>query len=277
MQLCFSPSGSLPVPSYLSLIPIINRLHVLPFFSHVVLTQDWHPPDHVSFHTSHPPPTPPFSTLNLTYDPTTGHLCSPPYLPYSHPPCPTPPIPPTPSPSLTQTLWPPHCTAHTPDAAFHPSLLTLPSDLRLPKGVHSHVDSYSAFRDVRGEGGTGLAEVLGGVGGGAGVAGGGGAGYLREGDGAGWGEGRVGGGGGKGCDGGHRGWGGRGGGDAECGGEVRRQRAGGEVQRQRPAGAAGESRLRVWDQATMLNVRMYLNTTRALYCLALLTSSLLCR
>ena len=171
MQLCFSPTGPLPVPSYDSILPIINRLHVLPFFTHTVLTQDWHPQGHVSFHTSHPSAAA-FSTVNLTYHPTTGHLCSPSHLPYSYPcpppsslsPSPSSPSPPSPSSShltVTQTLWPPHCIASTPDASLHPHLLTLPSDLVIYKGTQAHVDAYSPFHDVRGNGwGGGLEGVL---------------------------------------------------------------------------------------------------------------------
>ena len=138
MQLCFSPNGSLPVPSYLSLIPRINRLHRLPLFSHVVLTQDYHPPDHISFTSTHPSHLP-FSSLPLSYD-SAGRLCS---APPSHPPCDSS-LPLTP---LHQTLWPPHCIAGTPDVAFHPDLLHLPTDVVVRKGASPHVDAYSAFSD----------------------------------------------------------------------------------------------------------------------------------
>ncbi|MFO0850194.1 MAG: isochorismatase family protein [Gemmataceae bacterium] len=38
----------LPVPGGLAIVPAVNRLLVLPF-ARIDATQDWHPPDHVSF------------------------------------------------------------------------------------------------------------------------------------------------------------------------------------------------------------------------------------
>lgn len=43
----FSSSGSLPIKGGEEVVPIINKL--MPFFDKVVLTQDWHPRDSVSF------------------------------------------------------------------------------------------------------------------------------------------------------------------------------------------------------------------------------------
>ena len=51
VQNSFLPGGSLAVREGDQVIPVINRL--AGFFAHVVLTQDWHPPNHVSFASTH--------------------------------------------------------------------------------------------------------------------------------------------------------------------------------------------------------------------------------
>ena len=48
----FCPGGALAVPEGDVVVPVINRLAER--FEHVMLTQDWHPPSHSSFATSHP-------------------------------------------------------------------------------------------------------------------------------------------------------------------------------------------------------------------------------
>ncbi|MDB5647148.1 MAG: isochorismatase hydrolase, partial [Methylobacterium sp.] len=48
----FLPGGALAVPDGEAVIAPVNRL--LKAFPHAVLTQDWHPPGHVSFAASHP-------------------------------------------------------------------------------------------------------------------------------------------------------------------------------------------------------------------------------
>ena len=48
----FCAGGALAVADGDAVVPVINRL--VERFDHVVLTQDWHPPGHSSFATSHP-------------------------------------------------------------------------------------------------------------------------------------------------------------------------------------------------------------------------------
>ncbi|MFS8367033.1 isochorismatase family protein [Acetobacter oryzifermentans] len=48
----FLPGGTLPVPKDHAIVPVINKLARLPF-GMIVTSQDWHPPDHVSFNTHH--------------------------------------------------------------------------------------------------------------------------------------------------------------------------------------------------------------------------------
>ena len=47
----FVPGGTLPVTGGDAVVPLINRLAGR--FQHIVLTQDWHPPGHISFASSH--------------------------------------------------------------------------------------------------------------------------------------------------------------------------------------------------------------------------------
>ncbi len=106
----FCPGGGLAVPEGDSVVPVINR--IAPAFGQVVLTQDWHPPGHLSFASSHPGRRP-FETIALAYG--------------------------------AQTLWPDHCVQATPGAAFHAELETTRAELIIRKGTHAEIDSYSAF------------------------------------------------------------------------------------------------------------------------------------
>ncbi len=106
----FCPGGMLPVDHGDRVVAPANRL--MKRFDHVVLTQDWHPAGHTSFATSHPGAS--------AYDVVD---CS----------------------GIDQTLWPDHCVSGSPGAAFHPGLETNLACLVLRKGMHSRIDSYSAF------------------------------------------------------------------------------------------------------------------------------------
>ena len=110
MQNDFCPGGALAVPEGDRIVPGINDL--MQGFGCVILTQDWHPADHLSFASEHPGAA--------AYD-----LTEMPYGP--------------------QVLWPDHCVQGTPGAAFHPGLRTDPADLILRKGTRRDLDSYSAF------------------------------------------------------------------------------------------------------------------------------------
>jgi nicotinamidase/pyrazinamidase len=107
----FCPGGSLAVPAGDRVVPVINRL--APRFAKVVATQDWHPPGHVSFASSHPGAAP-FQTVELA-----GRL--------------------------QQMLWPEHCLAGSRGAELHPALETRPFSLIVRKGSRVELDSYSAF------------------------------------------------------------------------------------------------------------------------------------
>src|ERR1700754_1145193 len=64
VQNCFVEGGSLAVKDGLAVVPIINR--IAPRFANVVVTQDWHTPDHASFASSHPGKKP-FETTTMPY------------------------------------------------------------------------------------------------------------------------------------------------------------------------------------------------------------------
>jgi nicotinamidase/pyrazinamidase len=113
VQNCFLPGGTLPVPDGDKIIPLINRLG--PLFRHVLLTQDWHTPAHISFASSHPGKKP-FETVQLPYG--------------------------------TQVLWPDHCIQGTPDADIAKDLRIPHAQLVIRKGYRRHVDSYSAFLEA---------------------------------------------------------------------------------------------------------------------------------
>jgi len=121
----FCPGGALAVPDGDAVIAPIHR--IAPHFSHVVITQDWHPADHSSFARSHANARP-FETVQLAYGP--------------------------------QTLWPPHCVQGTPGAELHPALNLTRAELILRKGFRSQIDSYSAFFENDRTTPTGLAGYL---------------------------------------------------------------------------------------------------------------------
>jgi len=121
----FCPGGALAVPGGQEIIPLINAL--APRFRQVLLTQDWHPPGHASFASSHPGRKP-FESLDFPYGP--------------------------------QTLWPDHCVQGTPGAEFHPDLRLPGATLILRKGFHRDIDSYSAFLENDRRTATGLAGYL---------------------------------------------------------------------------------------------------------------------
>jgi nicotinamidase/pyrazinamidase len=106
----FCAGGALAVPGGEQVVAPINRLARQ--FSHVALTQDWHPQGHQSFASSHPGHRP-FDTVQLAYG--------------------------------AQTLWPEHCVQGSQGAALHGELDLPHAELILRKGYRAAIDSYSAF------------------------------------------------------------------------------------------------------------------------------------
>ena len=121
----FTPGGHLAVANADQIIPAINQL--AQYFENVVLTQDWHPANHISFAANHEGAQP-YDSIKLPYGP--------------------------------QVLWPTHCVQGTHDAALHPDLSIPHAQLVIRKGMHSNIDSYSAFMEADQKTSTGLAGYL---------------------------------------------------------------------------------------------------------------------
>jgi nicotinamidase/pyrazinamidase len=125
VQNCFVPGGSLAVKDGAAVIPVINALSKT--FANVIMTQDWHTADHVSFASQHAGKKP-FETVALPYG--------------------------------TQVLWPDHCVQGTWGAALAPGLEIGKTRMVLRKGFRKDVDSYSAFLEADRKTQTGLAGYL---------------------------------------------------------------------------------------------------------------------
>lgn len=125
LQNDFLPGGALAVRDGDAVLPIAERW--LQKCDLVVATQDWHPPNHVSFATNHP-------GKKVGDEIETG--------------------------GPRQKLWPPHCIADTPGAALADTLDMARISHVVKKGTDPQVDSYSAFFDNGHIRGTGLAEYL---------------------------------------------------------------------------------------------------------------------
>jgi nicotinamidase/pyrazinamidase len=121
----FCGGGALAVFRADEIVPLVNRLSRA--FKHVVLTQDWHPPGHHSFASTHKGRRP-FETIEAPYGP--------------------------------QILWPDHCVQGKWGADFHPALDIPQAELILRKGYHPQIDSYSAFLENDHKTPTGLAGYL---------------------------------------------------------------------------------------------------------------------
>ncbi len=114
LQPDFMPGGALPVAEGDRIVGPVSRLVRSKRFRTVIATQDWHPPGHVSFASSHPGRQL-FETIEL----------------YGRP----------------QTLWPDHCLQGTAGAELHRALSTDSVAAIIRKGTDPACDSYSGFRN----------------------------------------------------------------------------------------------------------------------------------
>ncbi len=106
----FCPGGALAIQDGDRVIPVINQIQ--PIFDTIIATQDWHPPDHVSFAAKHPGKNV-YEIIDID--------------------------------GISQVLWPPHCISGSMGAAFHPDLETKRFKFILRKGMNPNLDSYSVF------------------------------------------------------------------------------------------------------------------------------------
>ena len=108
----FCPGGALAVAGGADIVPGINA--AMAQADCVVLTQDWHPANHLSFASQHAGRAA-FDVVEMAYGP--------------------------------QVLWPDHCVQGSHGAGFHPGLNVAAAQLILRKGHRCAIDSYSPFFD----------------------------------------------------------------------------------------------------------------------------------
>jgi nicotinamidase/pyrazinamidase len=114
VQLDFLAGGALAVPGGERILAPLATLMTGGRFHDVVATQDWHPPEHISFASRHANRKP-YDVIELF--------------------------------GRSQVLWPDHCVAGSPGAALHPALPWERVRAIVRKGMDPAVDSYSAFRN----------------------------------------------------------------------------------------------------------------------------------
>jgi nicotinamidase/pyrazinamidase len=125
LQYDFCPGGALAVAHGDDTIPVANRL--MPKFSTIIATQDWHPQNHGSFAINHEGAKP--------YD--MGELAG-----------------------LPQVMWPAHCVQGTRGAELHTGLDRNLITEVFRKGTDPAIDSYSGFFDNGHKKSTGLGDWL---------------------------------------------------------------------------------------------------------------------
>ena len=123
----FCEGGRLAVAGGAGIMQLINRLSAR--FDRVIVTQDWHTPDQISFASNHPGAAP-FTEIEVAYG--------------------------------RQMLWPDHCLQGTPGADFHPDVSpTVEKAMAvIRKGYNPAVDSYSGFFENDHRTPTGLSGLL---------------------------------------------------------------------------------------------------------------------
>ncbi|KAJ5846668.1 hypothetical protein N7534_010337 [Penicillium rubens] len=108
---------------------IINTLLAKPGFVVRIMTQDYHPKDHISFASNHPgPDNQPFTSFVTMRNPAPGKE----------------------SETKPQRLWPVHCVAGTPGAEIIREVETSSEHLVVQKGMRPGIEMYSVFADAFG-------------------------------------------------------------------------------------------------------------------------------
>ncbi len=116
-------NGSLAVSGGRDIASTVNYLLTLPFKLKIA-TKDFHPRDHISFASNHPPPdNKPFETVITIKNPH------------------------NPSETQQSRLWPVHCVQNTPGSDLVPELDVAKLDHVVEKGQDERVEMYSAFAD----------------------------------------------------------------------------------------------------------------------------------
>ncbi|KAL9007013.1 MAG: hypothetical protein Q9188_000217 [Gyalolechia gomerana] len=122
----FLQNGALAVPGGREIAPIINHLLSLPFTLKIA-TRDFHPPDHVSFDKSHPPPNnQAFSSSVTIVNPQNS------------------------AEATAIPIWPAHCVQGTPGTDLIPEINASRFDRVIDKGRDKRVEMFSPFADAFG-------------------------------------------------------------------------------------------------------------------------------
>jgi nicotinamidase/pyrazinamidase len=129
MQYDFMPGGALPVEDGDKIIEAINLVakRFQNSSTNIILTQDWHPKEHMSFASNHPGKEPGDAYQTEAIGPI---------------------------------LWPDHCVQGTKGAMFHKDLNTTLAHAIIRKGYNPKIDSYSGFLENDKKSETGLAGLL---------------------------------------------------------------------------------------------------------------------
>jgi nicotinamidase/pyrazinamidase len=125
LQNDFLPGGALAVAGGDAIIPALNGL--IARAPCVVMTQDWHPGEHISFAANHPGHAL-FENIPVSYG--------------------------------SQVLWPAHCVQGTQGAEISPLVHIEKACAIVRKGARPDVDSYSGFVDADRKTRSGLAGLL---------------------------------------------------------------------------------------------------------------------
>ncbi|EFC36219.1 predicted protein [Naegleria gruberi] len=123
----FLEGGSLAVDNANDVIEVFNNIRQSVNWDLIVLTQDFHPRNHISFAVNHDMPV---MSTKIMEDGT------------------------------EQIMWPVHCVQGTRGAEFHPDLIVEDDDIVVEKGCNTNVDSYSGFFDNNKKHQTKLDEIL---------------------------------------------------------------------------------------------------------------------
>lgn len=118
--------GALAVAGGREIAPVINDLLSLPFALKIA-TKDFHPPDHISFASSHRPPN------NRAFE-SSIDILNPNDSSQSH----------------NIPLWPTHCVQGTRGSEIIPEIDVTKLDVVLEKGKDSSSEMFSGFADVFG-------------------------------------------------------------------------------------------------------------------------------
>lgn len=120
----FFQGGSLEVSNANEILAPINKLRFICNNNKIktFISQDYHDPNHMSFHTTHNAEK--FKKNNLQIKINNGEILN-----------------------VEQMMWPKHCVKNTSGSNFHKDLIISKKDKIIQKGININIESYSAFGD----------------------------------------------------------------------------------------------------------------------------------